>query len=68
MTKALLVEYYVELPNSKREDAPVSRRRMQTALQKFKKAVGARYTEGTLQGILLTLDKDRVKSQKFVSG
>lgn len=29
---------------------------------------GSLYTEGTLQGVLLTLDKERVKSQKFVSG
>ena len=56
MGTALLVEYYAELPSSKREDAPVSRRRMQAALDKFKKQVGARYTEGTLQRLLDSSD------------
>lgn len=29
---------------------------------------GSLYTEGTLQGVILVLDGDKVKSQKFVSG
>jgi tetratricopeptide (TPR) repeat protein len=49
---ALLVEYYNELPTTKDEDKPVPRRRMQSALAKFKQQVAARYTEGTLLRLL----------------
>jgi tetratricopeptide (TPR) repeat protein len=53
---ALLVEYFNELPNAKDEDKPVSRRRLQAALEKFKQQVAGRYNEGTLQRLLETPD------------
>jgi tetratricopeptide (TPR) repeat protein len=48
---SLLVEYYSELP-SPTEAAPVPRRKMQAALEKFKQHVAQRYNEGTLQRLV----------------
>ncbi len=52
--KALFVEYYEELPQSgsggKKREAREAR--MQAALDRFKKSVQARYTEGTLLRVL----------------
>jgi len=52
--KALLVEYYEELPQlgsgGKKREAREAR--MQAALDRFKKSVQARYTEGTLLRVL----------------
>jgi tetratricopeptide (TPR) repeat protein len=50
---ALLVEYFNELP---REDKAASRRRVEAALEKFKKLTSGRYTEGTLQRLLESSD------------
>jgi tetratricopeptide (TPR) repeat protein len=52
VAKSLLVEYYSELPAPRSETAPVSRRKMQAALEKFKKHVAERYNEGTLQRLI----------------
>jgi tetratricopeptide (TPR) repeat protein len=51
--KALLVEYYNELPQGGEGDNPRrSAERLTAALAKFQQKVQARYTEGTLQRLL----------------
>jgi tetratricopeptide (TPR) repeat protein len=51
--KALLVEYYNELPQPRAGENPQGwAARMQTGLAKFQKNVQARYTEATLQRLL----------------
>jgi tetratricopeptide (TPR) repeat protein len=50
---ALLVKMYGTLPERRTGEAPAAwARRMQAALDKFKREVEARYTEGTLQRLL----------------
>jgi tetratricopeptide (TPR) repeat protein len=52
--KALLIEYYNELPQAgpKDKDPRVWAARVQKGLEAFKEKVGQRYTEGTLQRLL----------------
>ena len=54
MGKALLVEYYEELPQPKAggKNREAREALMQSALDKFKERVQERYTEGTLQRLL----------------
>jgi tetratricopeptide (TPR) repeat protein len=50
---ALLVEYYHQLPEPREGDTPKGwARRLEVALEQFKKQAAARYTEGTLQRLL----------------
>lgn len=54
MGSALLVEYYNQLPEVKEgESSRKTAARFQTALEAFRKQVTERYTEGTLQRLLL---------------
>ncbi len=54
---SLLVEYYAELPERQEGDDPEAwAGRLQKALDGFKKKVGQRYTEGTLQRLLTSPD------------
>ena len=53
MGTALLVEYYLQLPEPKEgDDTRKSAARIHAALERFKKRVKARYTHGTLQRLL----------------
>ncbi|MFL5244459.1 MAG: tetratricopeptide repeat protein [Gemmataceae bacterium] len=53
MAAALLAEYFEQLPERREGmDPDVWAARMQNALEKFKKRVTARYSEGTLQRLL----------------
>jgi tetratricopeptide (TPR) repeat protein len=54
VTKALIVEYYAELPGplAERRKGKSRSPRTDAALSKFKELVGARYNEGTLQRLL----------------
>jgi tetratricopeptide (TPR) repeat protein len=51
--KALLLEYYQELPQRKSGEKPAAwAERLQAGLEELKKKVAARYSEGTLQRLL----------------
>jgi tetratricopeptide (TPR) repeat protein len=53
---ALLVEFYNELPEPRRQDSKGFEARLRSGLEKFKQRVTARYTEGTLQRLLVSDD------------
>ncbi len=52
MATALLVEYYRDLPERQEQDPEDWLAEFQAELTRFKKRVGRRYTEGTLQRLL----------------
>jgi tetratricopeptide (TPR) repeat protein len=52
----LLVEYYNELPEPQEDDPKTWETRLRSGLEKFKKRVEARYTEGTLHRLLHSSD------------
>jgi tetratricopeptide (TPR) repeat protein len=57
VSTALLVEYYSQLPEGRTsEDPQQNNKQQQAALNKFKKQVAARYTEGTLTRLLSSPD------------
>jgi tetratricopeptide (TPR) repeat protein len=55
---ALLVEYYRELPQRQEQDPEDWLAEFQSELTRFKKRVGRRYTEGTLQRLLTQPDPE----------
>lgn len=56
MGTALLVQFYDDLPAPKGDENAVWESRLRTALERFRKKVAARYTEGTLQRLLESTD------------
>lgn len=56
MATALLVEYYNELPEPHGDAPKAWETRLRSALETFKKRVAKRYTEGTLQRLLVHPD------------
>jgi tetratricopeptide (TPR) repeat protein len=55
---ALLVEYYRELPQREEQDPEDWLAEFRTELTRFQKRVGQRYTQGTLQRLLLHADPE----------
>jgi tetratricopeptide (TPR) repeat protein len=53
---SLLVEYYNALPNAAGEIVAAPRRRLETALEKFRQRIAGRYFEGTLQHLVESPD------------
>ena len=56
MGTAILVEYYDELPESRDDDNRAAKVARLKSLNEFRHRVAARYTEGTLQRLLLSPD------------
>jgi len=56
VSNALILEYYDELPESRGSRTKAFEARLRTALEKYKRRVTGRYTEGTLQRLLSSSD------------
>jgi tetratricopeptide (TPR) repeat protein len=65
---ALLVEYYNELPEPQEDDPKTWETRLRNGLEKFKKRVEARYTEGTLHRLLSSSDSQTKRATVLALG
>jgi tetratricopeptide (TPR) repeat protein len=65
---ALLVEYYNELPEPQEDDPKSWETRLRNGLEKFKKRVEARYTEGTLHRLLDSSDPQTKRATVLALG